>query len=116
MGEYVKGEKWFGHSWRIAQTMESPSMLLASMVGRMYTWYEWNHWSEVREVAYNILQLAEQYQQDEQWLLDALETLAEIAYRTGNTDESDSLLRQDKRLSEQRGFHPELSPHSYLAT
>jgi len=115
IGEYPTAAKWFGHSWHIAQTMESPSMLLASMVGRMYTWYEWNHWSEVREVAYNILQLAEQYQQDEQWLLDALETLAEIAYRTGNTEESDSLLRQYKRLSEQRGFHPELSRTIYLA-
>ncbi len=90
-------------------------MLLASMIGRMYTWYEWNRWSEVREAAYNILQLAEQYHQDEQWLLDALETLADIAYRTGDKEESDSLLRQYKRLSEQRGFHPELSRSIHLA-
>jgi predicted ATPase/class 3 adenylate cyclase len=106
---------WFGHSWRIAQTMESPSMLLMSLVGRMYTWYEWNRWSEVREVAYNILQIAEQYQQDPHWLLDALETLADIAYRTGNKEESDSLLRQYNRLAEQRGVLLEPSRSIYLA-
>src|SRR5712692_5425070 len=79
IGEYRTAAMWFGRSWHIAHTMESSSMLLASMIGRMYTWYEWNRWSEVREAAYNILQLAEQYHQDEQWLLDALETLADIA-------------------------------------
>jgi predicted ATPase/class 3 adenylate cyclase len=106
---------WFGRSWRIAQTMESPSMLLVSLLGRMYTWYEWNRWSEVREVAYNILQIAEQYQHEPHWLLDALETLADIAYRTGNKEESDSLLRQYKRLAEQRGFQPGFSLSSHLA-
>ncbi len=106
---------WFGLSWRIAQTMESPSMLLMSLVGRMYTWYEWNRWGEVREVAYNILQIAEQYQQDPHWLLDALETLADIAYRTGNKEESDSLLRQYNRLAEQRGVLLEPSRSIYLA-
>ncbi len=90
-------------------------MLLVSMIGRMYTWYECNRWNEVREVAYNILQLAEQYQQDPQWLFDALETLADIAYRTGNKEESDSLLRQYKRLAEQRSFQPEPSRSIYLA-
>src|SRR5258708_20209505 len=89
-------------------------MVLGSVIGRMYTWYEWNRWSEVREAAYNILQLAEQYHQDEQWLLDALETMADIAYRTGDKEESDSLLRQYKRLSEQRGFHPKLSRRIHL--
>ena len=106
---------WFGHSWRIAQTMESPSMLMRSLIGRMYTWYDWNRWSEVREVAYHILQIAEQYQQDPYWLLDALETLADIAYRMGNTEESDSLLRQYRRLAEQRGVQPEPSRSIHLA-
>jgi predicted ATPase/class 3 adenylate cyclase len=106
---------WYGHSWRIAQTMESPSMLMQSLIGRMYTWYYWNRWNEVREVAYNILQIAEQYQQDPLWLLDALETLADIAYRTGNTEESDSLLRQYRRLAEQRGVQPEPSRSIHLA-
>jgi predicted ATPase/class 3 adenylate cyclase len=107
--------KWFGHAWNIAQTMESPSMLMMSLKGRMYTWYEWNRWSEVREVAYQILQIAEQYQQDPHWLLDALETLADISYRTGNIEESDSLLRQYYRLAEQRSFQPEPSRTIYLA-
>ncbi len=115
ISDYPAAAMWFGRSWRIAQTMESPSMLLVSMIGRMYTWYECNRWNEVREVAYNILQLAEQYQQDPQWLFDALETLADIAYRTGNKEESDSLLRQYKRLAEQRSFQPEPSRSIYLA-
>ena len=115
IGDYPTAAMWFGRSWRIAQTMESPSLLLVSLLGRMYVWYEWNRWGEVREVAYHILQLVEQYQQDEQWLLDALETLADIAYRKGETEESDSLLRQYRRLAEQRGFDPKLSRSIYLA-
>ena len=115
IGDYPTAAMWFGHSWRIAQTMESPSLLLVSLLGRMYVWYEWNRWGEVREVAYHILQLVEEYQQDEQWLLDALETLADIAYRKGETEESDSLLRQYRRLAEQRGFDSELSRSIYLA-
>jgi predicted ATPase len=113
--DFPTAAMWFGYSWRIAQTMESPSMLMRSLIGRMYTWYHWNRWSEVREVAYNILQIAEQYQQDPHWLLDALETLADIAYRTGNTEESDSLLRQYRRLAEQRGIQPEPSRSIHLA-
>ncbi len=114
-GNFHTAAMWFGRSWRIAQTMESPSMLMRSLIGRMYTWYDWNRWSEVREVAYHILQVAEQYQQDPYWLLDALETLADIAYRTGNTEESDSLLRQYRRLAEQRGVQPEPSRTIHLA-
>jgi tetratricopeptide (TPR) repeat protein len=106
---------WFGRAWRIAQTMESPSMLLVSMIGRMYVWYEWNRWNEVREVATSILRVTEQYQQDEHWQLDALETLADLAYRTGDQEESDRLLRQYKRLAEQRGVQPKLSRSIYLA-
>jgi predicted ATPase len=115
ISDYPSAAMWFGHAWHIAQTMESPSLLMMSLKGRMYTWYEWNHWSEVREVAYNILQLSEQYQQDPHWLLDALETLADISYRTGNIEESDSLLRQYNRLAEQRGYEPEPSRTIYLA-
>ena len=115
VSDYPMAAMWFGRSWHIAQTMESPSMLLVSMIGRMYAWYEWNRWSEVREVAYNILQLAEQYQQDPMWLLDALETLAEISYRTGDKEESDSLLRQYKRLAEQSAFHPQPARSIHLA-
>jgi predicted ATPase/class 3 adenylate cyclase len=113
--DFSDAAMWFGRSWRIAQTMESPSMLMRSLIGRMYTWYDWNRWSEVREVAYDILQIAEKYQQDPYWLLDALETLADIAYRTGNTEESDSFLRQYKRLAEQRGVQTEPSRSIHLA-
>ncbi len=115
IADYPAAAKWFGSAWRIAQTMESPSMLLLSMLGRMYVWYEWNRWSEVREVAYIAMQMAEQYQLDEQWLLDSLETLADIAYRTGDREESDSLMRQYRRLAEQRAFEPEPSRSIYLA-
>jgi len=114
-GNFHSAAMWFGRSWRLAQTMESPSMLMRSLIGRMYTWYDWNRWSEVREVAYHILQIAEQYQQDPYWLLDALETLADIAYRTGNIEESDSLLRQYRRLAEQRGVQAEPSRTIHLA-
>ena len=115
IAEYPAAVTWFGRAWRMAQTMESPSLLLLSMIGRMYVWYAWNRWSEVREVAYNAMQMAEQYQLDDQWLLDSLETLADIAYRTGDIEESDSLVRQYRRLAEQRGIEPELSRSIYLA-
>ncbi len=115
IAEYATAVMWFGRAWRIAQTMESPSMLLNSMLGRMYVWYEWNRWDEVREVAYNAMQLAGQYQLDDQWLLDSVETLADVAYRRGDREESDLLVRQYRRLAEQRGFEPELSRSIYLA-
>ena len=115
ISDYPEAVKWLGHAWRIAQMMESPSMLIYSMLCRMYVWYEWNRWDEVREVAYQIMQMTEQYQLDDGWLLDALETLADIAYRTGNKEESDSLLRQYKRLAEQRDIKPELTRSILLA-
>jgi predicted ATPase/class 3 adenylate cyclase len=115
ISDYPEAVKWLGHAWRIAQMMESPSMLIYSMLCRMYVWYEWNRWDEVREVAYQIMQMTEQYQLDDVWLLDALETLADIAYRTGNKEESDSLLRQYKRLAEQRDIKPELTRSILLA-
>lgn len=115
VSDYPSAAKWFGKAWRIAQTMESPSMLLYSLMGRMYVWYQWNRWPEVREVAQQILQMGEQYSLDEHRLLDALETLADIDYRTGNQEESDSKLRQYKRLVEQRGLQPKLSRGIYLA-
>jgi predicted ATPase/class 3 adenylate cyclase len=115
IADYPAAATWFGRAWRIAQTMESPFMLMYSLLGRMYVWYEWDRWSEVREVARHAMQLAEQYQLDDQWLLDALETLADIAYRTGNREESDALLRQYRRVAEQHGIEPELTRSIYLA-
>jgi predicted ATPase/class 3 adenylate cyclase len=103
IGDYSTAAKWYGRAWRIAQTMESPSMLLDSMQGRMYVWYQWNRWDEVRDVAEHMLQIVEQYQQDDQWTLEALEALADIAYRTGNEEQGDRYARQYKRVIEQKG-------------
>lgn len=115
IADYPAAAAWFGRAWRIAQTMESPTMLIHSLLGRMYVWYEWDRWSEVCEVARHAMQLTEQYQLDDQWLLDSLETLADIAYRTGNREESDALLRQYRRLAEQQSIEPELTRSIYLA-
>ena len=115
ISDYPTALKWLGQSCHLAQTMESPSMLLTSMIGRMYAWYQWNRWDEVREVASNILQMAEQYQQDEQWYFDALETLAEMAYRTGNQEEGDRYMRQCKRLIDQYRIQPKLTRSIHLA-
>lgn len=110
ISDYPMAASWFGQAWRIAQTMESPSMLLASMDMRLSVWYQWNRWDEASEVATSILQTSEQYQQDENWQRDALEVLAEIAYRTGKEEESQKLLRQIKRLNEQTTSHPMFLP------
>lgn len=115
VSDYPSALKWFGRASHIAQNMESPSMLLVSMIGRMYVWYHWNRWDEVREVARNILQMCEQYQLDEQWQFDALETLAEIDYRTGNEEEGDQYMRQCRRLIDLRGIQPELTRSIHLA-
>lgn len=101
IGDYLNAAKWFGRSTRIAETMESPSMLLSSMIGRLHAWYQWNRWKDAREVAQNIIQIVDRYQQDEQWQFEALETLAQIAYRTGEQEEGDAYTRQFKRLVEQ---------------
>src|SRR5260370_28619300 len=95
--------------------MESPSMLLESMNKRLSVWYEWNRWDEAREVATSILQTSEQYQQDTGWQLRALRILAELAYRTGQQEESDKLLRQHKRLFEQSSSQPLLLPAIHAA-
>jgi tetratricopeptide (TPR) repeat protein len=80
-------------------------MLLNSMVGRMRAWRQWNRWEEATEVAREVLQLIEQYQQEEKEQFWALETLATIAYRTGNRDEGDQYVRQCKRLIDQQVEH-----------
>ena len=110
ISEYAAAAKWFGRAWRIAQTMESPSMLLTSMEGRLTVWHQWERWDEAREVATSILQTCEQYQQEETWQLRALEILAELAYRMGDQEESERLLRQYKRIFEQSMTQPPLLP------
>ncbi|MDQ2904427.1 MAG: AAA family ATPase [Chloroflexota bacterium] len=103
ISDYPSAAKWLGESWRIAQTMESPSLLLISMLGRMYVWYEWNRWGDAREVAQSILQLIDQYQLEEHWQLKVCEQLALIAYRTGQEEEGDGFIRQYKRISSKIG-------------
>ncbi|HET8910649.1 MAG TPA: adenylate/guanylate cyclase domain-containing protein, partial [Ktedonobacteraceae bacterium] len=61
VSNYAAAAHWFGQAWNIAQTMESPSMLLDSMNGRMFAWYYWNHWQDANEVAQRMLQMTEQY-------------------------------------------------------
>lgn len=102
VSDYPTALMWFGRAWSNAQTMESPSLLLFSMVGRMRAWRQWNRWDEARQVALDILQLIEQYQQDEKRQFWALETLATIAYRIGNQEEGDQYARQCKRLIDQQ--------------
>ncbi len=100
VSDYPTALEWFGYSWRVAQTMESPTMLLSCLIGRMLAWQRWNRWDEAQHAASSILQMVEQYQHNEQWQLEALETLAAIAYLTGQQEEGDGYLRQYKRLLE----------------
>ncbi|MFL5624320.1 MAG: adenylate/guanylate cyclase domain-containing protein [Ktedonobacteraceae bacterium] len=118
VSDYPTAVKWFGHASRIAQTMESPSLLLNSMIGRMHVWHRWNRWTEAQEAARSILQMVEQYQLNEQWLGEALETLAVIAYRTGQQEEGERYARQYRRLMEQycsQSGLPLTTPFIYLA-
>ncbi len=103
ISDYPTALMWFGRAWNCAQMMESPSMLLASLTGRMRTWRQWNRWDNAIEVAQEILRLIEQYQQDEKRQFWALETLATIAYRRGEQERGDQYARQCKRLIEQSG-------------
>ena len=77
-------------------------MLLSSLIGRMTVWRRWNRWSDAQVAALSILQMVEQYQHNEQWQCSALETLAIIAYRTGQQEEGDRYMRQFKRLKERQ--------------
>lgn len=108
IGDFSTALKWFGQAWQIAQTMESPTILLDCLIGRLYVWHRWNRWEEAREVAYTILQLIDRYQLNEQWRYDALEVLAVTAYRTGQVEDGEHYSRQYKRLLDkyaaQNGF------------
>jgi tetratricopeptide (TPR) repeat protein len=115
IGEYPTAALWCGRAWHIAQRMESPSMLLSSMQGRLMVWYEWERWSEAREAAGRMLQTSEQYQQAESWQLFPLEILAELASRMGEVEESERFLRQYRRIFEQHTTRPLLLPGLYAA-
>jgi tetratricopeptide (TPR) repeat protein len=97
--------------------MESPSLLLRSLIGRMAVWYEWSRWSEAEEAARNVLQIIEQYQQGERWQPYALLPLAVIAYQTGDQERGDDYTRQYKRMIDRYGPNSELialEPFLYL--
>lgn len=98
---YSTALTWFGRAWSNAQTMESPTMLLSSMIWRMRTWRQWNRWDNAIQVAHDVLQLAEHYQQSEKAQLWALETLATIAYRRGEQETGNQYTRQYRRILEQ---------------
>ena len=115
LSKYSAAANWYGQAWSIAQTMESPSMLLDSMTGRLSIWYEWDRWDEAGEVAISMLHSCEQYQQDETWQLRALAILAELAYRMGRQEESERLLRQHQRFYEQLINQPALIPAIHAA-
>ncbi len=102
IADYPAALMWYGRAWGNAQTMESPAMLLSSLVGRMRTWKQWNRWDDACEVASDILQLVERYQQDEKLRFWALETLATIAYQRGDQERGDQYARQCKRFIDQQ--------------
>lgn len=118
ISDFPNAAKWFGYAWNIAQTMESPTMLLSCLIGRLYVWHRWNRWDEAQEVAHTILQLIERYQMNEQWQFDALEVLAITAYRRGQEEDGEQYARQYRRLLEkycaQSGL-PAAMPTIYLA-
>jgi class 3 adenylate cyclase/tetratricopeptide (TPR) repeat protein len=109
--DYSSAAKWFGEAWNIAQTMESPTLLLNCMIGRMYVWHRWNRWNEAQEAAQSILQMVEQYQHNEQWQLDALQSLAVIAYHRGQQEDADHYTRQYKRVLDQYCSQTESTAH-----
>jgi predicted ATPase/class 3 adenylate cyclase/ribosomal protein L40E len=115
LSAYPAAALWCGRAWHIAQRMESPSMLLSSMHRRLVVWYQWERWGEARLTATRMLQTSEQYQQEESWQLFPLEILAELAYRTGEVEESERFLRQYRRVFEQHTNRPLLLPGLYAA-
>ena len=102
VADYANALNFYGRAWSNALTMESPAMVLTSMVGRMRTWQQWNRWNDARQVALEILQFIERYQPDERSQLWALETLATIDYHRGKQEEGDQYARQYKRLLDQQ--------------
>jgi predicted ATPase/class 3 adenylate cyclase len=114
ISDYATAVKWFGGAWAVAQNMESPSLLLKSMIGRMFAWYAWGRWNDALEAAQQVLQLIEQYQQSEKWQSHALLPLAVIAYQRGDQEQGDRYVRQHKRLIDQYGLLPDLSEFESL--
>jgi tetratricopeptide (TPR) repeat protein len=114
-GEYALAADWFGRAFQIAQTMESPSMLLESMVGRLAVWDHWDRWREALEVAQAIQQTSEQYQLGDQWLWSTMVILAELKYRIGETEASEKLLKQYRLFYGKNSTYSPLLPGIYAA-
>src|SRR5207253_10726496 len=73
VSDYPTALKWFGYSWRVAQSMESSSMLLSCLIGRMLAWQRWNRWDEAEQAAKRILLMVDRYQLMKPWQREALE-------------------------------------------
>ncbi|GCE27005.1 hypothetical protein KDA_24890 [Dictyobacter alpinus] len=116
VAEYATALNYYGQAWSNALTMESPGMVLTSMVGRMRVWQRWNRWNDAEKVALEILQFIEKYQQDEKRQLWALETLSTIAYHHGKLEEGDKYAQQYKRLLSQQSERTSLEDSTSIDT
>ena len=116
VSDYPLALTYYGKTWSHAQTMENPFMLLICLIRRMSTWMEWNRWDNAYQVAQEVLQLIEKYQQDEKWQLEALGVLASIAYYRGKPEEGDQHTRKYKRLLDQQIALAKSKERPYLIT
>jgi class 3 adenylate cyclase/predicted ATPase len=103
--EYQTSLMWLGRAWNIAQTMESPAMMINSLVGRMRTWRQWNRWDDAEQAAREILQFVDKYHQREKYQFWALETLSTIAYHRGQQEEGEHYEKRLKRLLDRQAEH-----------
>ncbi len=116
VGDYTSALHYYGQALSHAQVMESPSLVLRSMVGRMRTWRQWNRWNDAKQVAQDILRFIEQYQQDEKRQFWALETLATIAYHRGEQEEGEQYAYQCKQLLDQQNERDHSLEKSFIQT
>jgi tetratricopeptide (TPR) repeat protein len=102
ISDYPTALMWAGRAWHIAQIIESPVMMLNSLVSRMRAWQQWNRWDEAKKVAEEILQLIDKYKQNEKHQFWAMETLSIIAYHRGKQEEGERYEKRLKRLLDQQ--------------
>src|SRR5258708_1263303 len=105
ISDYPAAASWYGQAWQIAQTMESPALLLSCMVHRLSVWVQWDRWDEACEVAKSIVRMGQTSDQDLEGgyaQLEAHATLAELTYRMGKSSESEDWLNQYRQLLERR--------------
>ncbi|MBV8694261.1 MAG: AAA family ATPase [Ktedonobacteraceae bacterium] len=116
IADYSNALMWFGRAWSNAQTIESPSMLLTSMAGRMRVWCQWDRWDDTIQVALDMLKFIEKYQQDEKHQFWVCETLATIAYHRGQQEQGDQYAHQCKRFLDQQLERTSTIPEATLTT